>query len=782
MHFTTHGPLAVALMSWLANATPVDVVPRTPHLGLLSGGHDGKTVSASVSLDVTLQDEVLVAGVIADAAVPPVLGAHADADLAVICNNCYTKGRVDASISLAKAVPALSLSLTDIEAYLDLDISIGAATTIAVNLFTPDQLIELSLPGLDVAAKIYLDLVLDVEAAIDVSAGLYITLADEATLETDILTGKILEAAFSGLSVTTLPVTVRLGCTSLRADLRLRVQLAAGLGLDGDVLPILDVLPDIGAGLEVAVFANLIEYVGFFCNTPSCPLSEDSFGLNVGAAVGLGVKVEDILTLRLAPTVSTALLSAPTSTHCEHVGPLPTGSGLPPASGITTGLPSGSGIPTATGISPSVILPTGFQSEISSGIASEITASSVTLSVETASTLSDLSAITPAPSATGGLITSIVTVPQTYTITTCAAHVPNCPGEYQEEKTVIHTVVYTTVCPATATVTDLPPKATHTSVVSFTKPQPTVTLVPTSCVETFTPPATVSKVTTCSSAAPTTAGSYRRSYPVAPYPVTDMPPSEDSTASSSASKPSVPEQSSSYGYESPTAGAETPVPTVSSPTAPLYPTMAPPPTSEAETPVPTVSSPTAPLYPTSALPPTTGAETPIPEQSSSYGHGSSTSGVSTPVPEQSSSYGYGSSTTGAETPVPTISSPPAPLYPTSALPPPGPIYNTTGMPPTGPGYNTTTYATTHQTNHPSVSSYPSGATTPSMTTYPSVPTYPTVPDVPGVPTQPSASQVYPTSSSGLPSPPPIATAGADRNGAQRMAGAIVAAGAFFALI
>ncbi|RYP72938.1 hypothetical protein DL769_004338 [Monosporascus sp. CRB-8-3] len=765
MHFTTHGPLAVALMSWLANATPVDVVPRAPHSGLLSGGHDDKTVSASVSLDVTLQDEVLVAGVIADAAVPPVLGAHADADLAVICNNCYTKGRVDASISLGKAVPALSLSLTDVEAYLDLDISIGAATTIAVNLFTPDEIIELSLPGLDVAAKIYLDLVLDVEAAIDLSAGLYITLADEATLETDILTGKILEAAFSGLSVTTLPVT-----------------LAAGLGLDGDVLPVLDVLPDIGAGLEVAVFANLIEYVGFFCNTPSCPLSEDSFGLNVGAAVGLGVKVEDILTLHLAPTISTELLSVPTSTHCEHVGPLPTGSGLPPAGGITSGIPSASSIPTASGLSPSVILPTGFPSEIPSGIASEISISSGTLPVETASTLS-VSGITPAPSATGDLITSTVTVPQTYTITTCAAHVPNCPDEYQEVKTVIHTVVYTTVCPATASVTDLPPKATPTSVVSFTKPQPTVTLVPTSCVETFTPPATVSKVTTCSSAVPTTAGSHRRSYPVAPYPVADMPGSGDATASSSASKPSVPDQSSSYDHGSSATGAETPVPTLSSPPAPLYPTMAPPPTSEADTPVPTISpSHTAPLYPTTALPPTTGAETPVPEQSSSYGHGSSTTGAETPVPEHSSSYGHSSSTTGVQTPVPTISSPPAPLYPTSALPPPGPVHNTTGLPPTGPGYNTTTYATSHQTNHPSVSTLPSGTTSPSVTTYPSVPTYPTVPDSPGVPTQPSASSFYPTSSPGLPSPPPIATAGADKNGAQRMAGAIVAAGAFFALI
>ena len=188
MHFSNRGPMAVALMAGLACASPL------PLLDANANAENG-VISANVELDVQLQEEILVAGVLADVVVDPILGAAAAAEVAVLCHNCYVHGSVDASISLEKVVPALSLSLKDIEAYLDLDIQIGAAATIAVNLFTPEDLIKLALPGLNVEAMVFLDLVLDVSTAIDLSAGLYVELVDEAHLDTDILSGKILEAA-----------------------------------------------------------------------------------------------------------------------------------------------------------------------------------------------------------------------------------------------------------------------------------------------------------------------------------------------------------------------------------------------------------------------------------------------------------------------------------------------------------------------------------------------------------------------------------------------------------
>lgn len=218
-------------------------------------------------------------------------------------------------MSLEDLVPALSLSLTDIEAYLDLDVSLPA-TTIALNLFTPTDIISLNLLDiLDIDAMIYLDLVLGVDEAIDFTGGIYVNLVDEAILQTNILSGEILKASFSGLGVKLVPIEVTVGCTTLQADLRLRIELGAKAGVDIDLLG-LDV--DLGAGLELSVFANLVEYTGDLCDTADCYVSEDSWGLNVGAAIDLDVDIGNILDLNLAPTISTALLSYPTQTLCEH--------------------------------------------------------------------------------------------------------------------------------------------------------------------------------------------------------------------------------------------------------------------------------------------------------------------------------------------------------------------------------------------------------------------------------------------------------------------------------
>ncbi|KAI5856173.1 hypothetical protein GGS23DRAFT_439156 [Durotheca rogersii] len=563
MRFATYGSTAVAVAASLASASSVSTPAERSLLNLDLSKDLGEPISASIDLGVDLSDTVLLAGVVAGVAVPPVVGVGADVEVAIVCDTCYTKGNIEASISFDKVVPALSLSLTDIEAKLDLDIKIGAAATIAVNLFAPVKPISLPLPGLKVEALVYLDLVLGVETAIDLSAGIEVQLVDEAFIETDIFAGKILDAAFSGLSVKVLPIEVRIGCTKLLADLRLRVELgvAAELDLD-DIVPILD-LPEIGAGLEVAVFANLLEYIGFFCATPECPLSKESYGLNIGAAVELDVSIEDLLSVHLAPTLSTALLSYPTATFCQHptyspviptVVPTLTAS-IPYGSSSTFPGSSSSGFVTATGSasysasvsltkpaiptlptlpslpslptgssgsasatvpgSPSSIEtssyggPTGGASypagEVSTPAAGSVStpAAGVSTPADGASTsagastpavsaTSDASsAITPAP--IGGVITSTITNVQTFTVTACAANVPNCPAGYQTAQTVVHTTVYTTVCPATQTeAITSPPKPTHTKPVTpVTLTKTVVTLEPCSEVSSFTPPVNV---------------------------------------------------------------------------------------------------------------------------------------------------------------------------------------------------------------------------------------------------------------------------------------------------
>ncbi|KAJ3572378.1 hypothetical protein NPX13_g5067 [Xylaria arbuscula] len=351
----------------------------TPHNDLLGLGSVGQglplgkgldlsqPISANVDLEADLSRKVLVAGLLADIVVDSIAEVAADAKVAVVCEDCHIHGAIGASISLEKVVPALSLSLKDIEVLLDLDVYIGAAATIAVNLVAPAK-VSLPLPGLNVEALVYLDLILGVHTELDLSAGVYVSLP-EASLETDILSGNILDVDFSGVVVKVLPIKVRIGCTELLADLRLRVELAVAAELDvDDVLPLDELLPgldvpDIEAGLELAVFVNLLEYVGLFCAAPECPLAKEVYGLNIGAAVEVGVAVEDLLSIHLAPTVATAVLSIPTNTICipTYTASPPPYSGLPGPSysGIPTGIPTSSfpsfptsnpiSIPTSTG-------------------------------------------------------------------------------------------------------------------------------------------------------------------------------------------------------------------------------------------------------------------------------------------------------------------------------------------------------------------------------------------------------------------------------------------------
>lgn len=480
MLFSPRGSLAVALAASSAvTATPHALSPVQPRHLDLSLGDLSTPTSVNISLDSNLSGLTLVEGVVVNAVVDPVVAAGAEVDLVVKCNEGYTKGDITATVSLEDLVPALSLSLKDIEAYLDLDLYVGVATTIAVNLFTPVDPIKLPIAGIELSALVYVDLVLSLDAAIDVTAGVYVKLTEEALLEIDILKGEILKADFTGLAVRTLPIEVRVGCARLQADLRVRIQAGIEAEVDiNDLIPLGIDIPEIGAGLELGVYANLVEYVGLFCDTPSCPLSEESYGLNVGVAAELDVEVGDLIDLDLAPTVSIGLLTLPTTTHCQQSGghTLLT---LPPI-GIATG-----NVPQASGSAP---IPVGHGSGFPSA--------SITGSGSGAQPSGPAGTATTAQGS--DLITSTVRSTATYTYTSCAASVVNCPASYQSEQTVVKTVdVYTTVCPVTASLTA--PASYSTS--SSTVPKPTssdvtvvtevTSLVPCSSTGTFTPPAGV---------------------------------------------------------------------------------------------------------------------------------------------------------------------------------------------------------------------------------------------------------------------------------------------------
>jgi len=673
MRFTTESALALAMASGLASAYSVD--ERSLLSADLSALTDiAKPVSAHIDIGHDLSGQVLVAGHLNAGPVGAYVGGDvnvgagaavgADVEVSVICNDCHTRGKIDASVSLKNVVPALDLTITDIEAKLDLDIKASAAANIAVNLLAA-PVVDLPFLGLDLAATVFLDLVLGVSTSVDLSAGLEIELVDEATLSTNILTGDIISAAFSGLEVAVLPIEVRIGCTELHATLRLRVELDAGVKVDaGAVLPILDIVPEIGAGLELAVYVNLVEYVGLFCPVESCPVPFDSYGLNVGAIVGLDVAVENLAHIHLAPTVSLALLEAPAATHCpgEVIQGLPLGGGSTASitgtatatasvtgtatniiSASVTGTASGTASITGTVTGPSVGTETGTEIENGSGnsgnagpgnagsdnsgnagpgnAGSDNSGNAGSGNSGNAgsgnsgnagsgnsgnagpgnagsdnsgnagpgnagSDNSGMPSTSDTVSVPPGYVVSTVTQTATYTLTACAVNVPNCPGGYQGETTLVHTTVYTTVCPATASITEMYPKPTTT----VTKEEPKTTLVithttavPCSSVNTFVPPTYVPYPSSSFSASVPMTTAYSASNVV--YSTTEVKPTGsasteeypmESVTSATEIYPAKYPATETYPVEHPateTYPAEQPTTKPAYPTAPYYPSM-----------------------------------------------------------------------------------------------------------------------------------------------------------------------------------------------------------------
>jgi len=271
-----------------------------------------------------------------------------------------------------------------------------------------------------------------------------------------------------GISSKSLPVTVKSGKATFKADLRLRVQCGAEADID---------MFGIGAGAELGIYANLIEFVAVLDSTPTCALqSTEWWDLNVGAYAHLDVVV-DWKTIGAIPTVSTTLLSAPTLTQCWIEGGGSGGAGSPSQ-------------PTITDSS------TPAYDSAASGSTTYLTTTETTIPttapVYTTSAAGDYPPL-PATTTryplgnssapyypTGG---SAVYSTITYAITSCAANIVNCPASYQQEITVTKTV--------TAHVTaDPPPYPTSTPAPVVHIITDVVVLVPCTepIVETFAPP------------------------------------------------------------------------------------------------------------------------------------------------------------------------------------------------------------------------------------------------------------------------------------------------------
>ena len=312
--------------------------------------------------------------------------------------------------------PNLRLDLAGVKAYIELDLSASAAVFQTVELVVSPEL-EIDAGFLEVAlgTAFALDLVVGVDAAVDLSAGFYVSFNSGDYIDLSVVTKEVVDSCLDGLVTKALPVGVGAEVDlsagiEVQLGLRLRshVKLEAGLDLLG--LDLLDV------GAEVAIWADLLTHTIALVETDNCVVAVDShFALALGIAVDLSVDVLDLLDISLAPKVLVTLATAVGVEVClDNRGVI------------------------------------GDYLEIGDGSDDD---------------KSSIPTITGAPNATatdGALITRTVSNTKTFTVTACAAGaVHNCPAD-QTQKVVTSTVVSSvTVCPADQT--DAPEEPTSTS-------------------------------------------------------------------------------------------------------------------------------------------------------------------------------------------------------------------------------------------------------------------------------------------------------------------------------
>lgn len=289
-----------------------------------------------------------------------------------------------------------------------------------------------------------------------------------------------------GLSSKSLPVTVRSGRATFKADLRLRVQCGAEAEFFG-----------IGAGAELGIYANIIEFVAVLDSTPTCELqSTEWWDLNVGAFAHFDVVV-DYTTMGAIPTISTTLLTAPTLTQCWISRSPAETEGQLTQTASTISIPAKSDVVSVAASSPPEDGPSETFSYIT--IPTITTAPSLSVPVSPSSSVRYPVANSSAPTGGDDMVTSTIYATSVYTITSCAAGVVNCPASYQKEILVTQTVdVYTTVCPVSANITL--PTTTSTNAVAVPTAAAIVHVItdvvvlvpcPTPLIETFAPPSTL---------------------------------------------------------------------------------------------------------------------------------------------------------------------------------------------------------------------------------------------------------------------------------------------------
>ena len=173
--------------------TPLNEISVRDPLDVARSPDIEKRISADFSLDHEWVDEVLFDGKwTEDGGGSPVTDS---VSLSITCVECWTKGLVTARLTTEDIIkPIVRLELEGVEAYVDLDVDVSASAVYAINLFTSNTPVGIGVPGLSVGLVFYVDLVFSASAFVDLEGGFYVSLPDDAFIETDVFDGDITDS------------------------------------------------------------------------------------------------------------------------------------------------------------------------------------------------------------------------------------------------------------------------------------------------------------------------------------------------------------------------------------------------------------------------------------------------------------------------------------------------------------------------------------------------------------------------------------------------------------
>ncbi|KKY38941.1 hypothetical protein UCDDA912_g01076 [Diaporthe ampelina] len=419
-----------------------------------SSSSSSESHSSSYDISRTWENTVLYAGVAAPKT------AETDAiQLGLALTEGAFAGSIDLNVEDGFLLnPTVKVDLGGVQTYLKVALDATAGVSESVELMSNLGL-ELEVPGLaevGIKAGFALDLIFSASAAIDIESTFNVYFPEGSFLEIDIFSKEIVKQDITGLVVESVPLSIGAEISlaeDIQLDVALRLRTGLAISAELDIVGI-----DLGAGAEVAIWLDIFKYTTTYSEGSSrseCSAAE-VFALTAGVAVELDVEVGE-LELDLAPSVIITLASSTATTTTVTIGEgsewqwgwRQTANGNGDGSGA-----SANGTQTGAGSGDESSPDSGSDnSSPQAGSGSPTTTVSLTGSGASRPTSSADPLANGGSALPEGMTTSTLTTTNTYTITSCAASVTNCPNSYTQQIVTSMVVSYTTVCPVTATQT-----------------------------------------------------------------------------------------------------------------------------------------------------------------------------------------------------------------------------------------------------------------------------------------------------------------------------------------